>query len=189
MWGLSSLHTFRPICTIQPVNDIAEITKQWQTFYGTLGGATATLLGLLFVSLALHSERIHEEENSHFRRLASLTFSNYLMLIIIALPMLVPMRARLQFVIPIAVAGLIGLFWSIFLRNRDLDKESLNAQFISRSWRLSFISYIMIVGDSILGYYGPAIALYFLLTPILMLLVVSVRNSWGLLLMLRTKSE
>ncbi|MEI8282000.1 MAG: hypothetical protein WCG75_06325 [Armatimonadota bacterium] len=165
-----------------------EITKNWQPFYGAVAGISATLMGLLFVSIALHSSHIHEEENSHFLRLARLTFSNYLMLLVLALQMLVPIGSKIQMLIPILVVSIIGLFWTIMLRNKDLDKADPSTPFLKRSYRLSLVSYLMLLALVALIFLQPEIALYLLLSPILMLIISSVRNSWGLLMMLRLKS-
>ena len=168
-------------------NSLFEVTKNWQPFYGALGGVSATLMGLLFVSIALHSSQIHEEENSHFLRLARLTFSNYLMLLVLALQMLVPIATKVQMLVPILAVSFIGLFWTIMLRNKGLDKSDPNTSFLKRSYRLSFIAYLMLLALAVYIYQQPEIALYLLLSPILMLVISSVRNSWGLLMMLRLK--
>ena len=169
--------------------NITEITKQWQMFYAMLGGATATLMGLLFVSLALHSNSIHEEENSHFKRLARLTFSNYLMLLMLSLQMLVPIGSSVQIVIPVAGIAFVGLFWTIFLRNKGLDKADPNTAFLVRSYRMALISYIALACLAFFLRRSTELALYIMLSPVLMLVISSVRNSWGLMMMIRTKSD
>ena len=168
---------------------INEITKQWQMFYAMLGGATATLMGLLFVSLALHSSSIHEEENSHFKRLARLTFSNYLMLLMLSLQMLVPIASKVQIVIPVAGVSVVGLFWTIFLRNKGLDKADPNTSFLVRSYRMALVSYLALIFLAYALISSPELALYIMLSPVLMLVISSVRNSWGLMMMIRTKDD
>jgi hypothetical protein len=168
---------------------ITEITKQWQMFYAMLGGATATLMGLLFVSLALHSNSIHEEENSHFKRLARLTFSNYLILLMLSLQMLVPIASTIQVVIPVAGIAIVGLFWSIYLRNQGLDRSDPNTGFLVRSYRMALVSYLALLLLAYMLQVEIALGLYLILSPVLMLVISSVRNSWGLLMMIRTKSD
>jgi len=167
--------------------NLTQITKDWQTFYYTLAGATATLMGLLFVSLALHSKQIHEEENSHFLRLARLTFSNYLMLLILAFQMLVPIHAKMQLLLPIIVTAIIGLIWTIKLRNRKVDEADPNKGFLVRSYWMTLLSYIFLFGCGLVIQAQVELALYLLLSPVMMLMIGSVRNSWGLLMMLRAK--
>ena len=156
---------------------ITEITKQWQIFYAMLGGATATLLGPLFVSLAIHSNAIHEEENSHFKRLARLTFSNYLMLLMLSFQMLVPIASTVQLVIPVAGVAIVGLFWTIYLRNKGLDKADPNTSFLVRSYRMALIAYIALAFLAFVLQVSTELALYMMLSPVLMLVISSVRNS------------
>lgn len=168
---------------------ITEITKQWQMYYAMLGGATATLLGLLFVSLAIHSSAIHEEENSHFKRLARLTFSNYLMLLMLSLQMLVPIASAIQVMVPLGGVALVGLFWTIHLRNKGLDKSDPNTGFFSRSYWMSLVSYLFLIALAWMFKVSAELALYMMISPVLMLVITSVRNSWGLMMMIRTKPD
>jgi hypothetical protein len=89
--------------------------------------------------------------------------------------------------VPIFAVAVIGLFWTIMLRNKSLDQSDPNTAFLKRSYRLSFVAYLMLIALVALIYLQPEIALYLLLSPILMLVISSVRNSWGLLMMLRLK--
>ena len=168
---------------------ISEITKQWQMFYAMLGGATATLMGLLFVSLALHSNKIHREENSHFLRLARLTFSNYLMLLVLAMQMLVPIFAFFQIPMSLAMISVMGLGWTFYLRNKNLDKSDPNTSFLRSSYRQTFISYFLILGLCFIPGNQVHMLLYFMITPVTLLTICSIRNSWGLLMQLRDTDD
>ena len=102
--------------------------------------------------------------------------------------MLVPIHAKLQLLLPIIVIAIIGLIWTIKLRNRKLDEADPNKGFLVRSYWMTFISYIFLLGCGFVIQTQPELALYLMLSPVMMLLIGSVRNSWGLLMMLRTKS-
>jgi hypothetical protein len=39
--------------------------QEWQMFYATLATATATLVGLLFVSLSINIDLINQPQNAH----------------------------------------------------------------------------------------------------------------------------
>ena len=168
---------------------ISEITKQWQMFYAMLGGATATLMGLLFVSLALHANKIHREENSHFLRLARLTFSNYLMLLVLAMQMLVPIAWFFQIIISLSLISIMGLAWTFILRNRNLDKSAPHSGFLRASFRQAFISYFLILGLCAIPERQATMLLYFMITPVTLLTIGSIRNSWGLLMILREPDD
>ena len=169
--------------------NLNQLASQWHTFYSMLGGATATLLGLLFVSLALNIRQIHKEENSHFLRLARLTFSNYLMLLVLAMQMLVPIVGYFQILMSLGMISVMGLGWTFYLRNRNLDRKHPNSSFLRSSYRQTFISYILILGLCFIPERLAQMLLYFMITPVTLLTICSIRNSWGLLMMLREPDD
>ncbi|HEY5337794.1 MAG TPA: hypothetical protein VIJ85_06305 [Rhizomicrobium sp.] len=57
----------------------------WINFYEMIGGAAATLLGLLFVSVSVNAEKILGSTHTHSRRLAEQAFQNYLAVLMISL--------------------------------------------------------------------------------------------------------
>lgn len=59
--------------------------QPWQQFYEMIGGAGATLLGLLFVSVSLNAEQILGPTHKHSKRLAEQAFQNYLAVLMVSL--------------------------------------------------------------------------------------------------------
>ena len=64
--------------------------QAWQTFYELLGGAAATLLGLLFVSVSMNAQIILGSTHMQSRRLAEQAFQNYLAVLVVALLVSLP---------------------------------------------------------------------------------------------------
>ncbi|MBV9991839.1 MAG: hypothetical protein JOZ72_11160 [Alphaproteobacteria bacterium] len=64
--------------------------QSWQQFYEMIGGAGATLLGLLFVSVSLNAEQILGPMHKHSKRLAEQAFQNYLAVLLISLVVVFP---------------------------------------------------------------------------------------------------
>ena len=62
----------------------------WHEFYDMIGGASATLLGLLFVSVSLNAEVILGSKNKHSKRLAEQAFQNYIGVLVVSLMVLIP---------------------------------------------------------------------------------------------------
>ena len=62
----------------------------WASFYETLGGAAAALLGLLFVSVSVRAEQILGAKHGHARRIAEQAFHNYLAVLMVSLVSLMP---------------------------------------------------------------------------------------------------
>lgn len=63
---------------------------EWTTFYAATAGASATLLGLLFVAIQLHIDSLSGDPLSRWRALARSTFDHYTALFVVSLLMLFP---------------------------------------------------------------------------------------------------
>ena len=83
----------------------------WHEFYDVIAGASATLLGLLFVSVSLNAEVILGSENKHSKRLAEQAFSNYLLVLIISLVVLIPGTSERDLGLSLLCLSLSGGPW------------------------------------------------------------------------------
>lgn len=64
--------------------------QAWHDFFGLLGGAGATLLGLLFVSVSLHAGSILDPTHRDARHLAEQAYHNYIAVLVISLAAFFP---------------------------------------------------------------------------------------------------
>ncbi len=62
----------------------------WHDFYIVLGGAAATLVGLLFIAISLNAELITNRTQAPLRAVASNTFISFLLVLVYALFLLFP---------------------------------------------------------------------------------------------------
>ncbi|HEY3342896.1 MAG TPA: hypothetical protein VGK81_12795 [Anaerolineae bacterium] len=69
---------------------IIPFSMDWSNFYTASAGASATLLGLLFVAIQINIGPLTTEPSSRWRALAGSTFYNYTLLFIFSLFMLFP---------------------------------------------------------------------------------------------------
>lgn len=96
------------------VHDLGDSLADWAGYYTLLGGAAATLLGLLFVSLSLRLNIFRQENVADVRDFAALTFGMFLSAIAIAGLMLAPHEnpGRLALILFLAfVVGSFGVGW------------------------------------------------------------------------------
>jgi hypothetical protein len=64
--------------------------EAWHDYYLLAGTAAATLMGLLFVSLSIHLEKIVDERGAHLEAMAREGFASFLIVLAISLTMLAP---------------------------------------------------------------------------------------------------
>ena len=92
----------------------ARAMTEWSGFYTLLGGATATLLGLLFVALSLRLNIFHERDLADVRDFATFTFSTFLVAIVIAALAVAPHERGGALAVALlfaATAGLLMTAW------------------------------------------------------------------------------
>ena len=153
----------------------------WHDFYVAVAGASATLVGLLFVGLSLHLRVV--VSRPEVRGLAGVTLSNFGLVLLIALFALIPQPA-VSFAYDLIISGVI---------TAGLIAPGLRAASRSRTRTLRVPRLVLRFGISALGYAGAVAAgvliqrhsygsgLGWLAVVAITLTVVSLRNSWDLL--------
>lgn len=101
---------------------LSSTVASWQTFYMFAGSASATLVGLLFVSVSLHLDLAGESGISAVFALARRTFSSFILVVIIALVFLVPQQGALGLGWPLIALGILYMFLTV-LDGRTVVRE------------------------------------------------------------------
>lgn len=158
----------------------------WRDFYILAGTAAATLVGLLFVGLSLHL-RI-AIASMEVRSLARVTLANFGAVLFVALFMVTPADrstaalalvgsgiASLAITSPSLLAALRPGGQTLQMRRRD------RARLVLR-FGLSTLSYLaVILAGALLSSSLVAAAFTWLVIALLVLLLISLRNTWDLL--------
>ncbi len=155
--------------------------QRWHDFYVVAGTSAATLVGLLFVGLSLHLRVVvsHHE----VRSLARVTLTNFVLILLVSLFMIIREQAAAASV-QLVFSGVVSM---------AIITPSLVAAARSGTRTLRRLQVMARIGLSALGYAGVVAAgallarksfdgaLNWLLAVMVVLLVVSLRNSWDLL--------
>lgn len=106
--------------------------QAWSGFFAAIAGASASLLGLLFVAVSINADETIGPGRENSRRLAEQAFQNYLAVLLVSLLALIPeITARM---LGFATATVVGL-WMVLnlvrlshsLRNRNSEDSHRNA--------------------------------------------------------------
>lgn len=157
------------------------LIQGWHDFYIIAGTASATLVGLLFIGLSLHLRAVLSR--SEVRSLARVTLTNFGLLLFISLFMVVPQGPSgitLQLLISggLSVAIVVP---SLLAAGRSQTRTLRLPQLVVR-FGLSLLSYAgVIVAGALFAGAAYDAALSWLVVVTIVLLVVSLRNSWDLL--------
>ena len=157
----------------------------WHDFYIMAGTASATLVGLLFVGLSLHLQIVITA--SEVRSLARVTLANFGAVLFAALFMVIPQgpTAAGSQLIGVGLVSLViagpSLVGAVRSREWSFQMSAMQRLRVALRFGLSSLSYLAIIAAGILLLSSVSAAFSVLLIATVLLLVVSLRNTWDLL--------
>ncbi len=156
----------------------------WNSYYEMAGGASATLLGLLFVSVSVRAEKIFASGNEHSKRLAEQAFQNYLAVLIISLVALLPDLTVPTFGYVLIGTTAIWSFWvvarAVFALSTPSGHEPRLRMF--RRYITSLIGFAMLVYSGVQIMLGRGVPGDSVAIALLLLVVAATAVSWQLLI-------
>jgi hypothetical protein len=96
----------------------SQTLAEWTAFYALMGGAAATLLGLLFVAVSLRLNIFHQRQVADVRAFAAFTFGTFLVAIAVAGLALAPHEQRSTLALSlllISIAAFAAIAWMAHL--------------------------------------------------------------------------
>jgi hypothetical protein len=157
--------------------------ESWQVFYATVAAASATLTGLLFVSLSLNRERLKDDSPDGALATARRSFGNFLYVLMPSLVFIVPHPAPIGLAIAMLVLGLsraIGLVHEMARWRAQLGRGGRPGEFL-RDVVLPIMASVGLVAVGIAVAMGRTVALFLLVIVVAGLLISASWNAWILL--------
>jgi hypothetical protein len=94
-----------------PMDDtFAQALAEWTAFYALMGGAAATLLGLLFVAVSVRLNIFHQREVADVRDFAAFTFGTFLVAIAVAGLAIAPHVHRFTLALSLLLVSIAAIF-------------------------------------------------------------------------------
>jgi hypothetical protein len=171
---------------------LAQPLQRWHDFYLLVGGAAATLVGLMFLAISLGSQLITPQQTEGLRVFVTPTVIHFIYVLAIAMVSVIPTLTRTPLGMLLVFAGLfsIGRTCAAVPYVRQQFREG----FIDRSdwfWYVvtPLLSYLMLVGTGASLLLGASQALSGLAVATLVLLVSGIRNAWDMVVWFAVKVE
>jgi hypothetical protein len=173
------------------MDKFAQFVQEWQTFYATIAASSATLVGLLFVAIAVNPTILTRDNNGSLRLLARQTFTSFLYMIAIALTFLIPRADPLGLGLPLLCIGIVGLLYTTAeLRSALVILPQVSdKQAVWRRFAIKFASFvILIIVAIVLLVRGETTILWWMIAPMFLLLMSASLNTWILLIAVQEAS-
>src|SRR5579859_6749102 len=161
----------------------ADAVQSWRDFYVTAGAASATLVGLLFVGLSLHIRVVVSQAD--VKSLARITLADFFVILLVAPVMLAPLGdpgATAAWLIAIAAVSLALAVRPAAAGFRSSRTRAIGLRVLVLRFGLSAFCYLGVGTMGVVVRFGDVNgALSGLLSVVVLLLAVAVRNTWDLL--------
>jgi hypothetical protein len=165
------------------MNTFVAQLQSWQVFYATVAAASATLTGLLFVSLSLNRERLRDDTANGPLATARRSFVNFLYVLMLSLVLIVPHPAPIGLAVAMIVLGLsrvVGLIHEMARWPGQFGRSGGRGELL-RDVALPIVTVVGLVAVGIAVAMGRTIALFLLVMVVAGLLASATGNAWMLL--------
>ena len=162
----------------------------WHDFHSALAGIAATLLGLLFVGLAINPAVMQDHSPDGMRTWAGLTFHNFLIVLAIALVVLIPDQSAEGIAIPLGLMSAHGVYRvarDIHQASRDPNPDWRGLTGISR-FAIPGIAYLLGVWAAVLAWQQDLDSMYVLVWVMFLLVMSAAASCWDLLKVIGNQS-
>jgi hypothetical protein len=170
------------------MNSFAQHVHEWQIFYATIATASATLVGLLFVAMSLNVGMFTGKKNVDLQMLSRRTLANFLFIIIFALIFLIPRQAPIGLGLPLICNGIVGLIGTLS-HLRALSSRTPRGVFRRKAMVRTAMAltafFILIVVSLLVIVRASTTSLYWLVAPMILLLISASLDTWSLLIRVR----
>jgi hypothetical protein len=175
----------------QEIHPLLDSLRDWQNFYVLMGGASATLTGLMFVAISLGMNLVRNDQTDNdIRTYVTPTLFHFVAVLLLAAITLMGGHTPLTFALLVGVVVLIGL-WKVrgVMHLMRLQMETNSANHIREDnhwiWHgfLPLVAYGL-AGCVAIGQLISTVPLLFMGLALaeIMLLLVAIRNTWLLVL-------
>ena len=153
----------------------------WHDFYATAGGASAALVGLLFVGVSIHLDAVVSRPD--VRATARGAFQSLIAVLIVALVSLVPQIDPQSLGWALVGLGTVGMVGAAYATRGMFGADLLlGARRAVRKMGLRFAGLALLIFVGVLFLVGSGGAQLWLMTAVFVLLGSSAQTAWGLLI-------
>jgi hypothetical protein len=161
------------------MGSFSDYIASWNIFYAALVGATAALMGLIFLAVSLRIELFNRKDVHEPRQIAWQTFLNFFWVFVIGITFLIPGITALSLGIVLAVLGTVGVI--LVIRRWWRARKHLSVRQALIAFVPMLACYSAIIVSSLIGAF-IAYGAFTVIAPVLIFVIgVAIYNAWELL--------
>ena len=167
------------------IDPFVQALHEWQNFYFMVGTASATLIGLMFVAVSLGADLPAAVDENGVNTFVTPMLIHFGSVVVISALMLIPTFRLVSLGITLLIVGAVFTLYSLWV-GRLFILHPASGNYTRSDWK--WYVYFPIIGDVLVILMalwlltGSFDAMNLLPVALVVLLIVSVRNTWDLML-------
>jgi hypothetical protein len=161
---------------------IVEILRQWHDFYALIGTASATLVGLVFVTASIGAGFFTAEHRLGMRAFITPTIVHFCAVLFSSAVVSVPTLTWISLGLLLGLGGVVGLAYSCRVWRQIARRSDLEIDRVDRLWYalIPVVGYAMIVATAVLLLLHRREGATAMAAAQIVLLLAGIRNAWDM---------
>jgi hypothetical protein len=169
---------------------VAELFHDWHDFYLLVGTASATLVGLMFVSASIGSSVFSEAHRNALQAFFSPTVVNFAAVLFTCIVVTIPSQTWLSLGVLLTAGGIAGLVYAGRVWIQMVIRRSFHVDAVDRLFyaTIPLLGYLLVLASGILLLLRTPWSSDVTAASLVVLLFAGVRNAWDMTtwIMMRT---
>jgi hypothetical protein len=161
---------------------LAELVHGWHDFYVLVGTASATLVGLMFVTASIGAQVFTERSREALRAFISPTVVHFSAILFICILAAIPSHTWSTLGALLLVAGAAGIAYSARIWVQLFVRRSFAVDMVDRMFyaAIPVLGYLLVLVSGCLLLMQSALSVDVLAAALITLLVAGIRNGWDM---------
>lgn len=161
---------------------LTELLHEWHDFYLLLGTASATLVGLMFVSASIGGVVFNEEHSAALQAFITPTVAHFAAALFASLVIMIPTHDWHSLGAMLSLGGLAGTIYSGRLILQLIVRHRFNVDVTDRMFyaAIPLIGYLLALAAAVLMFLQSREGAYVMAAAMLGLLLAGLRNAWDM---------
>jgi hypothetical protein len=161
---------------------LADIIHAWHDFYVLVGTASATLVGLMFVTASIGTQVFTEKNRAGMRAFISPTVVHFSAILFICIVAAIPSQTWRSLGALLLLGGALGIVYSARLWVQLFIRRSFDVDVVDRMFYalIPVVGYLLVLLCALLLLMQSGLSLDVLAAALITLLLAGIRNGWDM---------
>jgi hypothetical protein len=171
--------------------NLASVVRDWHDFYGLVGTASATLVGLMFIAASLGASVFNASEQEPMKAYLTPTVAHFSSLLFICILILIPTQTWASLSMGLGGLGVVGVAYSIRQCIRVFWTLHSRIDLADRMFYIFIpsLGYLLVVVSAVTLFEHRPLSAELIGAALIVLLLAGIRNAWDMTIWIIARSQ